>query len=254
MPDVTELLTLAGRDGGGDLDLAAVQARATTLHRREQALRVAAVAAAVAVVVPLLQVRGGTDALEQQPAGPTRPIPSGAATPPVPTASPEGRAAAAPAPSRAAPSLQVGHRSTPSAVPATAAVRPSTVAVAPTGAPAPVGGFPARQSCQVSATALGPGQESTCRFTATDRGGWYFENGLGTSTDYEDFEAAAEVLVQRADRVTRFDAMYGTCMDDVVLPGDRVTVTVRQAASGGYVDFDVGAGKGFDCSTTRVRP
>lgn len=257
MADVTELLSLAGRDGGRELDLDAVQSRATTLQRRERALRVAAIAAAVAVVVPLTQLRGGNDALEQQPAGPTRPVPSVLVTSsaPAPTAAPLRDASPAPQQSaRTSAGPESSPPSAPTAAQASSASGSHQAVPAPTSGAAPAGDFPARQSCQVSATALGPGQQSSCQFTATVRGGWYFENGMGAFVDYENHDAAAEVLVQRGGGSTRYVVEDITCMDDVVRPGDRVTVLVRQSQAGGYSDFQLGAGGGFDCSTPRVRP
>lgn len=266
MADLTDLLRLAGGESSTEPDLDAVADRAGALRRRERVLQVAAVVAAAVVVIPLLQLGGGPDALEQIPAGP-RPSPTSApvtptpgltSVPPASSGPDDGTVGVSATDSSGVPVGAASPRPLSSSNRSTAPRRddPRAQPSSTTNPQAPdPGDFPQQASCQVSSTTLAPDQTATCRFTATRPGGWYFEPGFGTFYGVENETYSAEVLVDRAGQVTRFAPDFDDrCRDAVVQPGDRVTVTIQQSRARAYNDFDTAAGEGFDCSTPSRRP
>lgn len=254
MPDVTELLAAAARMPTGEPDLVRVERRAAALRRRQQAARGGAVLAAGLATVLVAQVgRSGSDALEQVPAErPTvtasvRPEPSAASSAGVVVPDPPTRVAEVP--------TAVEADADPGTTPAPAP-RPSSDLAAPNAAPnaAPTAastaaspGYPSAASCRVDTVGLLANEERSCRFTATASGGWrvthrYGAGNVGNPKAYVD--------VTRSGRTTRYGGRAtdsAGCGDDVVQPGDLVTVTVTQTDAG-YVEMEAAAGAGHGCS------
>jgi hypothetical protein len=211
---------------------------------------VAAAAVVILAVPVLLNLPERQDALQQLPATePTSTATASASAGPtgVPTPSPSPGADGSPVPAGPdgeAPTVEP--LAEPAAPPASAASgRPSTAAA----------GYPPADSCHVSTRTLLTAKESaSCQFSAIAAGGWRLVNDA--QAGYSAPEDAI-VEVRRNGVVHRYvaGAAYNktTCRNDVIQPGDLVTVTVRQA-SRGYQSYDLGAGRGYDCRATSTSP
>jgi hypothetical protein len=267
MPDVSALLHDAAGSPAADPDLGAVVARADVLRRRRAALRsTGAAGTAVALVVGLLLVLplDRDDALVQQPASPppTTAPPSAppsalpeAVLPPAGQGAPRQGAAGpdtAQVPADPGPGLQA-----PPAGPA----RPSAGAAAPAGAPGPapspaVAGAPAasaapappqRASCSVTTDGAQPGDApQSCSFTATQPGGYRVQDDNGLFSNEAAPDAWSVVVVRGGER-TEYLPGRGFCVDDVIEPGDQVTVTLkvtRDASGVGRRKLSAGGGAG----------
>ena len=112
----------------------------------------------------------------------------------------------------------------------------------PTPTPRPSLPPPAR-SCHVSTAGLAEGESRSCAFTATVEGGWRNDPPEAGVFRGE----VGEVLVRRNGKTTRYVAFgYADCADDIIEPGDVVTVTLRQTSPLGQV-HDLGAGDEYGC-------
>lgn len=249
MPDIDELLRIAAREPSRGPDLPRVATRARTLRRRGHVARGTVLVLAALIAVPLLRTEGRDDSpdlLEQ--------LPTASATPaPVPSLAPSrgtdgSPLAVAPASRAGSPSLSPAAPAQPSRATATPKPEPEPTNAA-TAAPEPKEtlrpGYPPADSCNVSTTDLTAGESRSCRFTATAEGGWRVKNIVTAGNLHED---AAEVLVERDGRTYRYlgGRSPTACGNDVIEPGDIVTVTVRQTDRG-YRDFDLAAGAPYDC-------
>lgn len=224
-------------------DLTRIAGRSQALRRQERVRRAALVAAAL-LLVPLAYRGYGVGTEELRPAPATHPHPTSTSTSaPASDTNPD-----APGPG----STGVGTAPAASGRPSGAAspARPEIAegTAAPTAAPGSAD-FPARPSCHVSTGGVPEGQTSSCRFTATAVGGWRVQSSEYTVSKGD----LGEVLVQRAGKTTRYVVpSFGNpppCRDDVIRPGDLVTVTVN-----GQVDpvafqnnQDLAAGADYGC-------
>lgn len=247
MPEITDLLASAAREGSNGPDLVRVSRRAAVLRRRQRVGRSAgALGLALVAVVLFRSVGAGTQALEQIPAD-RAPHPTQTSFP-VPEPSPPGafdlgHPTASPGPSSS------GGTSNPTAAapgPAQAPGRQPTSSPPPS---APAGSYPPATSCSVSTTALAPEQTATCRFTATARGG-YEILGSAFVRPGSTVDPVAYIEVFRDGRTTRYDPFSSrtVCRSNIIEVGDRVTVTAGQAEAGRYYDYELAAGAGHDCS------
>ncbi|HVE74658.1 MAG TPA: hypothetical protein VNA30_06160 [Mycobacteriales bacterium] len=242
MPDIHQLLASAAREDIDPLDLGWVEKRAGVLRLRQRVAR-SAVAAGVALTAVVFY-RGpgaGSQAVEQVPAD-RRPPASASATP---LTAMHARSSAAPPLAFAAPERPVGGAPSirPSARPVqTEAKEPSP---SPTGREQS-GAFPPASSCRVSTTALAPEQTATCRFTATESGGYEI---FGGAFVLPDDSPVAFVEVVRDGRTARYDVWSSPspCRSNIIEIGDQVTVTAGQGKAGSYFDYELAAGVGYSC-------
>lgn len=253
MPDITDLLASAAREGSDAPDLTRVARRASTLRRRQQVARsAAALGMALVAVVLSRELGSGPQALEQIPAD-RAPQPNATSTGrPSPAPEPATGAPAAPG---AGPTFRDGGSSMPTPAPTGP---PPSVAPAPgssprpTRAPAPAGPsteFPAGASCSASTTTAAPEESVSCRFTATEAGGWRQTFGAGVFAGNPSAGVKADIWLTRDGVTTHVDviATEASCQDAFVRPGDLIRVTVRQGRAGNYTDMTVGAGAGYGC-------
>ena len=105
-----------------------------------------------------------------------------------------------------------------------------------------------------------PGTTKSCRFMATDAGGWWSGFAGNPVAGYNTSEPSTHVLVSSASGSSNYSSMTSTqptvmdmsgfgCDDSVIQPGDLVEVDVT--AGGGYSPgsyYEGGAGRGWSCS------
>jgi hypothetical protein len=244
MPDIGELLASAVRDDDGSPDLVWVEKRAVTLQRRQRIARSTAAAGVVLVAAVIFRTAGaGKDALELVPASPAPR--STATSTPLPAPAPGGTAPLAGRPG--GPPASGGAVPAVPASPAEGTSRPDPGAQdrpSPDASPAPQ--YPSRRSCSVSTKALGPEQTATCRFTATEPGGYEI---FGGSFVLPKDDPVAYVEVVHQGRTTRYEVWKAPdpCRSNVIAVGDLVTVTAGQARAGSYFDYQLAAGGGYSC-------
>lgn len=240
MPEISDLLHEAARGPQLSLDLDRVSRRARALRRREQAtVSTGAAFAALVVAVPLL-LHGGGSQRDEVHLVPAPTLSSAPTSTPTGVAS-GGRGDVSSGPGRSA---QPGSTAagTPSDPPASPEPEPASASTSPTAVPSQ---FPRAAGCEVSTTELGANERRTCRFTATEWGGWRISRaGLGAG--YVN-NTEALVTVQHAGKATQYDGNGSeTCGYDIIEPGDLVTVTVKQTDVGSF-DFTLGAGADYHC-------
>lgn len=184
----------------------------------------------------------GTRVSVVRPPGPNLPNPSDRkpnvvdGTAPGPLASPDGSTGTAPATAEAVASSGA----TPSGTDAAGAAA-----------------YPPGPACSLDTTGLSPGASSTCRFTATNAGGWsagYVRQDQTSPPIGVAFaDPFADVQVTRAGVTTHYmSGQYGAgCGDAVIEPGDLVEVTLTAAppttAPTPPGHYEVGAGYHWDC-------
>ena len=245
MADIRDLLQTAARQSRSAPDLAQIQRRSQFLRRRDQATRSAAVLAVAAIVVPLALILtgGDTDRLHEVPATSPTPTPSttsssSPSTPgPAVTVPPQGAGLAAPNASIPAEPETPGLNPQPTT---SNSPRPGN----PQQSPPP--GYPAAASCHVNTNNLAPGQQRSCRFRATDPGGWRYRSSGGAGAGGGP-EAHVTVIRNGQTYVDPGDT-GARCANGAILPGDLVEVTIRQE-NAGYIIADMGAGLGYACGT-----
>lgn len=258
MPDICALMRAATDGVTTGPDLAAVAVRARELQRQQQLWRASLVAAVALLIVPAVTGSwpAGRDALQPVPPavtgidGSPRPEPSpgvGVLRQPALGAPVSGPAVVGAA-AAAQPVASRRPRATPAAVPGPrGAAQPATETETETGqhptAPRPAGSYPEAPSCSIASTAMAPASSRSCQFTATGAGGYRL---TFSSTILPSGTHLALVEVHREGRTTRYDAWEQACLNDVVRPGDLVTITVRQDERG-HTDFEVGAGSTWGC-------
>ena len=132
----------------------------------------------------------------------------------------------------------------------------ATTTVAPQ---APDDSYPPASACSVDARGMAARQTRSCRFTATESGGWWAGFAGTPLFGVNSFDPSAAVFVTRAGRQTLYethgpmspgmDMSWAGCDDNIIQPGDLVEVEITAGEGnnpGAY--YEAGAGLGWNCS------
>ena len=266
MPDLSDLLASSAPRYEGSVDVAGIVRRGNRTARRQRLALLA---------VPVVMLTGLALALRWVPSSTVEfiapvpaPLPSEASAPEDPTGTPARPTptevtspvpSATPGAAHTAPPVRPGP--TPSQAPIEQQSAPTDPPVVGAGGPLPeptpsqLDSEPPRppqaESCTVTTEDVEPGESTTCSFTATAAGGFWV-GGRGLAQSYPKWW----VEIVRDGQVRRYSQREGgtefsteaSCADDVIAPGDIVTLTVRRPPpTEGVMHHTLRAGRGYGC-------
>lgn len=147
----------------------------------------------------------------------------------------------------------------------------TTASSSPAGAEPHAASNPSASSagdCFIDTTGMAPGQTKSCRFVATDSGGWWGGYAVSASRpiagDWFNTRPVTVVKVTRAgltssyettesSQPTPMDPSGNGCGDDVIQPGDQVEVDVTAPDHGTVSQatgpYEGGAGRDWNCNS-----